>query len=401
MTNDDARDTPFWRESPLLHYLHLLWWRRALLLIGSLLPALLVAGLLNLSPRTYETTFVYERPLTESEYSVLQRRFYSQENLDKIIGRLREEGLADYAGTLERTRTEEGLKELIRFEVSPAYPQRRQTTDPTTSEKISAFKAQLFSVRVTGNSEKEVSGAAAVVTANIENVLPLYDIRNGLTQSIQRFKSWTAEIEDNRFVVLLDLRREEAKLEKFKGLDAVPADPGGGVVLQFTDVESSREFLPLSYQMRGIQSKIITLQQALNSDAEKYDYYLQVLDLHGKALAEVEGNLLNYYTAQQFLEFLGEQLLACKTEAASDYLKAYIRKTENLIMVNTRAGERPVVYPLPRHIMKGTALTFILCLMLAAFGAVALEYRRGRPRGAPPSQGNQRPKGAKQSDKPK
>ncbi len=366
------------REPALGRCVRLLWKRRALLGAGSLVPALLVGVLLSLWPRKYSATFVYERPLTESEYSVLLRRFYSQENLDKIIGRLREKGLSEYAGKLLAP-TERAFERLIRFEVAPMYPKRLQTTDPATSERISAFQAQLLLIRIVGNSREDVSGVAAVVTGNVESILPMYEIRKAIKDSIQRFKTRAAEIADSQFNLILDLQREKAKLEKLKELDD---DSSGaeGVILQFTDVQSSQEFLPLSYQVRAVRSKIIDLEETLAADRERYDYYLHVLDLNNRLLARIKESLLTYYTVEQFLDFLGEELLACKDERVCDYLKAYIRETQNMILINTRAGEKPVVYPVPKYIVKSSGLTLIVCLMVAGLAAVWLEYRRERQR---------------------
>ena len=363
-------------EPAFARYVRLLWRRRALLGVGSLLPALLVGLLLSLWPRKYSATFVYERPLAESEYSVLLRRFYSQENLDKIVDRLREKGLTEYAGKLLAP-TERSFERLIRFEVAPMYPKRLQTTDPTTSERISAFQAQLLLIRIMGNSRKEVAGVAGVVTGNVESILPMYEIRKAIKDSIQRFKSRAAEIEDSRFNLMLDLQREKGKLDKLKELDD---DSSGaeGVILQFTDVQNSQEFLPLSYQVRAVQSKIIDLEETLTSDGERYDYYLHVLDLNNRLLSRIEESLLTDYTVQQFLDFLGQELLACKDGAVCDYLKSYIRETQNLILINTRAGENPVVYPVPKYIVKSSALTWIVCLMVAGLAAVLLEYRQER-----------------------
>lgn len=369
-------EAAFSGDPALSRYVRLLWKRRTLLGVGSLLPALLVGLLLSLWPHKYSATFVYERPLAESEYSVMLRRFHSQENLDKIIGRLQERGLADYAAKLLSPR-ERSFERLIRFEVDPMYPKRLQTTDPATSERISTFQAQLLLIRIVGSSKKEVSGVGSVVTGNVESVLPIYEIRKAIKDSIQRFKTRAAEIEDSRFNLMLNLQREKAKLDKLKKLDE---DSSGteGVILQFTDVQNSQEFLPLSYQVRAVQSKIIDLEETLTSDKERYDYYLHVLDLNNRLLARTEENLLTYYTVQQFLDFLGQELLACKDGAVSDYLKSYIRDTQNLILINTRAGENPVVYPVPKYIVKSGALTWMVCLMVAALAAVLLEYRQER-----------------------
>ncbi len=368
-------------------FLHVLWRRRLLIAAGALAPALLAALLLFLWPRKYTATFVYEYPVKETEYNVLVRRFYSVENLAKIADQLREKGLAQCAQDLLDCQSEDSLEELIRLTASPAYPKRLQTTDPATSEKISAFQAQLLSIRITGRSRKEVETAAAVVTANFEHVLPMYAVRNDLKELIRRFKMTAADIENNRFTLDMDLQSEQARFEKLKVLEGPGAgssdQPGraeagrDSLVLQFTEVKGSREFLPLAYQIRAVQSKIIDLQETIRSNEDKYTYCVGVLDLATRLLSQVEQSILTPYTAQQFLGFVGEQLLACKDKAQADFLKSYMRRTENLVLANTRAGESPVTYPIPRHLTGISLLVFIAAMMVMVFAAVVLECPRG------------------------
>lgn len=358
----------------------------------SIGPAVAVALLLFLWPSRYTATSVYERQLSESQYSVLLRRFYSQENLDKIIAHLREQGLAGYASRLDKARVRQSFDKLIRFEVSPMYPRRLQTTDPNMSTQISNFQAKLLYVKVFGSSEPQVLKAGAIVTNNLENVLPLYDIRNGLKDSIQEYKKLAAEIEDKRFSLTVDLQKEQAKLLKLKSVEGVAAQPGqDNIVLQFNDMKNSSEFLPLSYQVLAVQSRIIDLQESVTGDGEKYAYYLKVLDLNNRLLSQIEGNLLTDYTVEQFLGSLGEQLQASQDTAATDYLKSYIRKTENLIQMNTRAGEMPAVYLVSKKIAKNSVLTFVVFLMIALFTAVLSEYRRQRCNLRPGSPGGGSP----------
>jgi hypothetical protein len=364
-------------EPAILRYLCLLWKHKVQIAVISLVPAAIVALVLSLWPRKYTATFVYERPLAEIQYTVLQTRFYSQENLDKIAGCLREQGLADYAGRLDKARVRQSFDKLIRFEVAPMYPRRLQTTDPATSTQISAFQAKLLFVRVFGSSEPEVRKVAAIVMGNVESVLPIYDIRKDLKESMQRYRLLAAEIEDTRFELTLELQQEQTKLEKLNTVDgAVPEATQSGIVLQFDDVQKSREFLPLPYQVRAVQSTIIDMQETLAANAKKYEFYLQVLDLNGRLLSRIEESILADYTAEQFIDFLHEQLQSCGEGALADYLKSYIRKTENLILVNTRAGEKPVVYPVRKGVVKNSGLVFAVSLMMAVFVAVLSEHRR-------------------------
>jgi hypothetical protein len=383
MSNSQERAAPHRnniQELAILRCLGVLWRRKVLILCGSLLPTLVVGVLLHTLPARYKVTVVYERPLTESSYSVLLRRFYSSENLGKIIDQLKERRMQGYAEKLEEAETEQALEKLIRFSVTPAYPKRLQTTDPATSERISSFEAQLLYVDIVGESKGEVSAVSAVVTADLENILPAYEIRNALKESIQDFKKLAAEIEDSRFTMTLDLEKEKEKLSKLQGLDSAPMPATeGNVVLQFTDVQESREFLPLSYQVRAVRSKIIDLEETLAGNQEKYAYYLKILALNDRLLKEIEDRILTYYTVEQFLGFLGERLLECQDDALADYLKSYIRKTQNLMLVNTRAGETPVVYPIAKHVAGHSVLTFVVSLMVMTFVAAVLEYGRVRP----------------------
>jgi len=422
----ETRDRGFLNSSEpaLVGGLRLIWGRRRLVLGGSLGLALTVATILYLCPRQYTATFVYERSLTEGEYSVLLRRFYSQENLDKIIGRLHEQGLSRYVQQLDRARTQQSLEKRIRFDAVPMYPRRLQTTDPCTSARISAFQAGLLSITVFGSSQDQVAQVAAIVTGNIESVLPLYDIRNHLKESLYRLRVSAAEIEGNRFKLSTDLQKEKAKLESLQALDSAAGETAaGGVILQFNSDDRSRDtlsllgqvrggssrivelppapggtaqrynfhdFLPLSYQIRAAQSKIVELQETLSSDTERYNFYLQVLDLENRLLRQIEESLIGvplaevrdggpftYYTAQQYLDFVGEQLRACPTPALCDHLRSHLRKTENLIFMNTRAGERPVVFPLPKRALQNGILALLVSLMVTTFVAVLLEYRHG------------------------
>jgi hypothetical protein len=378
-------------SSPLgaiLRYIRILWKRRLLVGFGSVLPALMLAGAMYFRAGTYKVSFVYERPLTESEYIVLLRRFYSSENLGKIAGVLREKGLADnYAGQFDKAQTEESLQQLVGFKVFPAYPRRLQTTDPLVSERISAFQARLLYVDIRGNSRQNMQTISDVVTANIENVLPIYDVRTDLKEAIRQAKTQVTDIEDRRFTISLDLQQEQARLAAMKKVedDATAAGsslnavgPQGGIILQVTNDPNNRELLPWSYQVRAVQARIIDLQQSLAAGQQRYDYYLRIMDLNSKLLDKVEQSLLKYYTIREFVGFLQQELDQYKDTGVADYMRSYIRKTQNRILINTRAGEKPIVYPVEKDAVRGGALAFIVLLMATSFIAVALEYQNGR-----------------------
>lgn len=363
----------------------LLWKRKGLILAGMAVPALLTAGILLALPQKHAATLAYECPMAESEYSVLVRRFYSRENLDRIAEQFRQRELHRLAQQFESARTEASVEKLIRLKPLPKYPERVRTTDPETSEQISALLAPLLSLQVTASAGGEIAEAASVVGENFEQVLPIYEARKRLRDSIKQFKTQAAEIESDRFLVQLELQQEEARLEKLKDLDAGPSEDAQGITLEFADVQNSREFLPLSYQVRAAESKIIDLQEKLAADAKRLDYYLRVVALADRLLNTLEDRLVSHYTISQYLGFLAEQLASCEDEAIAEYLRSHMRRTEALVLANTRAGEKPAIYPVSQHLSTSGALASLLGLMLALLMAVLLEQRQKRKKtSAPP-----------------
>ena len=151
----------------------ILWHGRYFVLLGALLPALLVALVLYLLPTAYRTTLVYERPIGESEYRVLSQRFYSGENLDRIIASLREQGIDSYAARLEQAETKKALEKLLRVEPFPAYPTRLRISDPEILARIDDIKAQLLYVELTNDSRDVMPAIAEAIAANLENVMLL------------------------------------------------------------------------------------------------------------------------------------------------------------------------------------------------------------------------------------
>ncbi len=376
-------------EPAILRYVRVLWRRKGLIVFGSLLPAVVVGVVLFLWPYKYETTFVYEYPVTEATYEVLLTRFYSAENLRRIIGRLRESGVEDYAEKLNRARTERTLKRLIQFQTLPGLPKRVPTTDPEVSERITVFEPQLLSIEITGYSRQSVVTVADIVADSFENVLPVYDARGALTESIRELKSLAAEIEENRFGLALDMQKEKARLEQLSNALAQSSEvPQSDVVIELTDVQGSEEFLPLTYQIRAAQSKIIDLQEATDREQRQYEYYLAVLDFDQAALEKIDESILAYYTIDQFVDFLSERLAEIDNEALANHVQAFIRKTENLASVGRRVSRRPVIFPVSKHIAMRSVLAFVVFLMITTFAAVVLEMRDEQRRHGPAHPGS-------------
>ena len=123
--NDDLkevrRDTNTYEdEISLMDYFLVLWKRKWFILLASVLPTLMVGLIIFLGPRLYTLTYTYDVKdqlkdqikdlfrdrttmdvsnwdLDGQNYNVLLTRFYSKENLSRIITRLQQDGFSEYA----------------------------------------------------------------------------------------------------------------------------------------------------------------------------------------------------------------------------------------------------------------------------------------------------------------
>ena len=83
-------------EINLMDYFFVLWKRKWFILLATLLPTLIIGIVLLVYPRTYKVTYVYDVSnwdISEKNYRVLCSRFYSEENLNKIIDELKKNKL--------------------------------------------------------------------------------------------------------------------------------------------------------------------------------------------------------------------------------------------------------------------------------------------------------------------
>lgn len=74
----------------LIDYFSVLWKRKYFIVLGSALPALFVGLIVFLSPRDYKVTCTYDTGLDEKGCNVLLDQFSSAENVDKLVGGLKE-----------------------------------------------------------------------------------------------------------------------------------------------------------------------------------------------------------------------------------------------------------------------------------------------------------------------
>jgi len=366
-------------EINLMDYFIVLWKRKWFIFLASVLPALVVGLAIFLWPRDYKTTYTYNMGLGEKAFKVLEDKFYSTENLGKLVEKLQASGFNEYAKRLTGAGTEGGLRKLVSFQISPSYFEAIEPSKAKDLDELQKFQeaiGSLLVMHVGAQSKENIREIASVCRSNFEQIIPLYSEKEQLNSKIISFKEEMAVIEEERYTLNLELERKKSTLEKLKnagseGLDKLPSD----IILQFNNIEGNSAYLPLPYQIQAAETQIINLEEQIRANKERYDYNTGLLKLNRKLFSHVEKLMPSYYTLGQFRVFLTDTLAEYKEDEQQlkDYLKAYIKRIENKIANVIPLVEKPKVYSVAKGTVKKSAVVFAIALMLSMFAAFLLE----------------------------
>ena len=365
-------DTPE-DEIDLIDYFRVLWKWKYFIILFTVLPTLIIFLIFNFLPRDYKITYIYDtridkvlpkvlyresegikesyqllaqskQELFEMNSKILLDQFYSKENLDKIAARLRDNGLDIYAQGISKSQ--------IQLEIS-------STTSTLT---------------ITGNSEQDVQKISSIVRDDFEKVIPIYTVREELKNIIAGFNTKMADIKENSFSMELELERKRAILKKMKNLP--PSDPNktiSGIILQIDNISQNSEYLPLAYQMQAIDANIIAIEETINTNQKKYNYYKNLISFNEKLFDEVKNKTSSYYTIQEFQSFLDNMMDDYAEKELAEYLSAYTKRIENMISTNTPITDKPSVHPTPKDTVKKSMVSFVVLLIITSFIAFLLE----------------------------
>ena len=411
-------------EINLMDYFIILWRRKCFILLGSVLPALIVGLILFSWPRKYKVTYIYDVTgrstydvrgrstydvrdrstydvrdrstydvrdrsiydvsnwsLNEKNYRMFLDKFFSKENIDKIVNRLRENGLHRYAEEMTKASTTEDLKNFVDFEVSPPYTDLSKTkiTNPVELEQIRQLIAQLLNMTVVGRPKNDIPKISLVIRDNLENVISVYTVEQQFTAAARRLRASVADIEENSFELQLALKTGKAVLAKLKNIKT-PASDGGvsSIALQF-DISGKTEYLPVEYQIQATESKITQVEGEIAANEERYGYYKNLLALNEKLLAELKNKTSSYYTIQQFHSFLTALVNSYESKELKSYLNSYIKRIENRISTSAPVAGKPSISAVARGTAKKSGIVLAILLMISIFAAFLLEsLQKGR-----------------------
>ena len=381
-------------EVNLIDYCRIIWKYKRLILLGSILPTSIVGLTILLWAKSYKVTYTYDVKdqdvceeryqgddirdwnLDEKNYYMLLEKFYSQDNLDKVITKLRENGLGRYIPSI--TRAPEGLRKFVYFEVWPSYKDiaMTQTADLTEANRMEQSKGRLLNMTILGKSKNDILKISPVIRDNLENVISLYTAAEQLKKTTTRYRTKTSGIEEDGFNLQLALSVNKSTLEKLKNvkIDSLYKSQSN-LSLQF-DIGEKTEYLPVEYQIQAVESKIIKLEEEIKAGVQECNYYGDLLALSNKMLSYLNDKTTSYFTIRQFHSYAGGLLDSCQSKELKDYLNSWLGKIENIISAGTAVTEKPKIYPVSNGTVKKTAIVFVLSLTVLILAAFLLEAAR-------------------------
>lgn len=370
-------------EIRLIDYLRILWKQKYFIIFASIIPVLISGLVIYLFPKEYEVTYTYDLNITEKGSKTLLDKFYSQENLDRIIAGLKRNALDDYAEKISKADTIHSLRQFISFEVLSSFSESNDALKNTRIKDLNQIlnhTGKLLTLTIKSNPFENIPKISSIIRDNFEKTIPMYSAKQELNYTIISLKTEMADIEKNRFNLELELKTKKSILTKLKNLKPADiTDIADDIILQFDNVSQNSEYLPLAYQIQSTDANIINLEETIQSNQEKYNYYNGLLSLNEKIYSNITKKDVPFYTIHQFHSFLESILENNSNKEQIDYLNAYTKRIENLISTNTPIIEQPKIYPVPKGLIKKCSIVFAASLIISTVLAFLFEVLHKKP----------------------
>ena len=370
-------------EIVLIDYLRILWKHKFFIFFCSLLPVLIAGIVIYLLPKSYKVSYTYDMIISGKDSKKLLDKFYSQENLNRIIAELTRSGFSRYAEMISKADTINRLNNLISFQVLSFSPETKEdiiTSDieNTTQNRINT--GELLKLTVSGDVLENITEISSVIRENFQDTIPMYSVKNELNKNIISIKAEMANIEKNRFNLNLELKTKNSILAKLKDLKHdVTTDMVNDVILQFDNIDKNSEYLPLAYQIQAADANIINIEETIKANQQKYNYYNFLLNLNEKIYSVITEKDSPYSNIRPFHSFLIGLENDFTNQDQVNYLKAYTKKIENIMSTNTPILEKPKIYPVPRHLVQKCSVIFAASLIISTILAFTMELLRKKP----------------------
>jgi len=385
-------------EVYLIDYFKVVWKWKYLILFGAILPALAVGIILFFSPKNCKITYIYNVRdnkdiyevrddkeadvsnwnLNKNNYEVLLDRFYSDENVARLSAKLQKYIPNQHVGQSKQRSIRGALKRLVTFQTEPSFANiaRMSRRNVSKFEQLRGLKASLLRMTIKSTSEKDIVPMSLVIKGNFERTIPLYKVKDNIYVVLKNHKNKLLELKSERTNLNLELENERSMVDRLRNFKAKTVNhKESDIALQF-NIGSKVEYLPLNYQMQGIEIKIIRMEEEIRKISNECDYYRKLIALSEKLLNQIESDWSHDYTVQEFQNFLHSLVTECKDGRTRNYLDAYINNIENR-MAATVAIRSTDVLVIPKAAARKVATVFVIALMITTLAAFIAEgYRR-------------------------
>lgn len=408
ISNGSPAATNIQDEISLLDYFMVIWKHKYMILFGAVLPTFIAGLIFFFSAKSYNATYIYSVKdqstysvkgrsiydmrdqsiynmrdqsgydvsnwnLDEKNYNVFLGKFYSGENIDKIINKLRENGLSSYATLISGGAG--GLKQFVDFNVWPSYDylSKARITKSAQLEHSGQLSTQLLNMTIFAKQRNDIYTVSSVIRDNLENVIPVYMVEEHLNVNTRRLRSQIADIEENWFDLELALKTNKTVLAKLKNIQSPVSDRNAGRFTLQLDIGEKTEYLPLEYQIQAVESKTIQIEGEVATNEKIYNYYQNLLALNEKLLVELTNKTSSYYTIKQFLSFLTDLADSYKDKELKSYLNSYIKRIENRMSARGPITKKPTIYIAGDATVRKSAFVFVISLAISVFAAFLFE----------------------------
>lgn len=361
-------------EINLVDYLRIIFKRKYLIFSGSVLPALLVGIILSFSPKDCKVTYTYDIRQDKRDLEMLPEKLNNVENLNKLIAELEKDELSakNRKILLDSFFSEENLDKLA--------TKLRENGFDEYAQEISKAKIQLeisgtlLTMTINGRSQEDMQRISSIVRDNYEMNLLMYSVKQELSNNISEFKAKIAEIEENKFNIELELDSQKTILTKLKNMASADSNNiQNGIVLHFDNICENRAYLPWAYQVKATDANIIYIEETIRTNQKKYNHYKALIGLNEKLLDDIRNNTSSHDNVQELHSFLINITGNYQDTELNNYLNTYINKIENVISTYTPLVEKPKIYTIPRDTIKKSTIVFLTLLVITMFLAFLLE----------------------------
>lgn len=334
-------------NTTIYDYFYIVIKHKFLILACAIVAVVVAAAAFKLMFQRYSINYTYNKwDTTYFNYELFLDRFYSEENIDWLINQLRKAGCDDYASRLEDSR-ESGRTEIFKYINFRIWPENLQNMkleflSMDNIRELADFPVRMMRVGIINGKNQELKTVGEIVRNNVENRLPLYNLNDSIVTAMIGFRHEMSQIQRSRQVSLMEIEKEQAILEKLSKIpNDIDAQPNNtGIMLQM-DLSEQSDFMPLEYQKRAAQARIINKQEQMNLNKSEEEYYRHLLELYSKILSIVSNGNQTDISLNELVEKITELQLKSTNNITQDHLNAFLRDIEIVIARSTPATQTP------------------------------------------------------------